>query len=74
MFGRILIANRGEIALRLLRACRSLGVESVLVYSEADRNAPWLEDADHTICVGPAAASASYLNQDAILKRCLRPG
>ena len=68
MFGRILIANRGEIALRVLGACRSLGVESVLVYSEADSNAPWLDEADHTICVGPAAASASYLNQEAILQ------
>ncbi len=68
MFGRILIANRGEIALRVLRTCRALGIEAVLIYSEADSNAPWLEDADETVCVGPAAASASYLNQDAILQ------
>ncbi len=68
MFGRVLIANRGEIALRVLRACRSLGIETVLVHSAADRNAPWLEQADQAICVGPAAAGASYLNQDAILQ------
>ena len=68
MFGRILIANRGEIALRVLRACRSLGVESVLAYSEADRKAPWIDEADQAICVGPAAASASYLNQAAMLQ------
>jgi len=68
VFGRLLIANRGEIAARILRACKTLGLESVLIYSKADRNAPWLDEADTTICVGPAAASASYLNQDAILQ------
>jgi acetyl-CoA carboxylase biotin carboxylase subunit len=68
VFGRILIANRGEIALRVLRACRGLGVESVLAYSEADRKAPWIDEADQAICVGPAAASASYLNQAAMLQ------
>jgi len=68
VFRRVLVANRGEIALRVLRACRELGIESVAVYSVADRDAPWLEHADRTVCVGGAAASLSYLNQDAILQ------
>jgi acetyl-CoA carboxylase biotin carboxylase subunit len=68
VFRRVLIANRGEIALRILRACRELGIETVVVHSEADRRAPWLEAADRAVCVGPAAATASYLNQDAVLQ------
>ena len=62
MFSRILIANRGEIALRIIRACHELGVEAVAVYSEADRNAPYLQCADEAVCIGPAASSESYLN------------
>jgi acetyl-CoA carboxylase biotin carboxylase subunit len=62
MFQRILVANRGEIALRVIRACRDLGVEVVAVYSEADRGAPYLALADDRICIGPAAAAGSYLN------------
>ncbi len=62
MFSRILIANRGEIALRIIRACRELGVEAVCVYSEADRDAPYLKLADRSICIGPALAKDSYLN------------
>lgn len=62
MFSRILIANRGEIALRIIRACRELGVQTVAVYSEADRNAYYLSLADETICIGPKEASESYLN------------
>jgi acetyl-CoA carboxylase biotin carboxylase subunit len=62
MFSRILIANRGEIALRVIRACRELGVESVCVFSEADRGAPYLALADQAICIGPAPAKESYLN------------
>jgi len=54
MFKRILIANRGEIALRVIRACRELGVETVAIFSEADRGAPYLELADEAICGGPA--------------------
>lgn len=54
MFKRVLIANRGEIALRIIRACRELGVEAVCVYSSADKGGPWLEQADRTICIGPA--------------------
>jgi acetyl-CoA carboxylase biotin carboxylase subunit len=64
----VLIANRGEIALRLARACRKLGVESALVASEADRNAPWTEAVDQVICVGPARADHSYLDANAILQ------
>jgi len=62
MFQRILIANRGEIALRIIRACKELGVETVVVYSEADKNASYLKLADQAICIGPAQASESYLN------------
>ncbi|MBI2805713.1 MAG: acetyl-CoA carboxylase biotin carboxylase subunit [Planctomycetes bacterium] len=61
MFQRILVANRGEIALRVIRACRDLGVEVVLVFSEADRGAPYLDYADQAICIGPALATDSYL-------------
>jgi len=61
MFKRILIANRGEIALRIMRACRELGVETVAIYSEADRGAAYLDMADEAYCVGPARATDSYL-------------
>lgn len=61
MFQRILIANRGEIALRVIRACKEMGIESVAVYSEADRGAPYLDLADQKICIGPATATESYL-------------
>ena len=55
MFSRILIANRGEIALRIIRACHELGIEAIVVHSEADRGAAYLEVADGTVCIGPAA-------------------
>ena len=61
MFQRILVANRGEIALRIIRACKDLGIEVVVVYSEADRGAPYLALADKSICIGPAASADSYL-------------
>lgn len=67
LFDTILIANRGEIALRIIRACRQLSLRAICVYSEADRGAPYLEQADDAVCIGPAAASASYLNTGAIL-------
>jgi acetyl-CoA carboxylase biotin carboxylase subunit len=62
MFQRIMVANRGEIALRIIRACREMGIEVVAVYSEADRGAPYLALANQAICIGPALASESYLN------------
>ncbi len=62
MFRRILVANRGEIALRIIRACKELGVETVAVYSEADRNASYLHLADERICIGPPPSAESYLN------------
>ncbi|MCC6428789.1 MAG: acetyl-CoA carboxylase biotin carboxylase subunit [Phycisphaerales bacterium] len=62
MFKRVLIANRGEIALRIMRACRELGVETVCVYSQADKDAPYLRLADRAICIGPGPAKESYLN------------
>ena len=67
MFKRILIANRGEIALRIIRACRELGVETACVYSTADRDAPYLRLADHTVCIGEPPASDSYLNMSRII-------
>ena len=62
MFSRILVANRGEIALRVIRACREMDLEAVAVYSEADRGARYLEMADDAICIGPPAPAQSYLN------------
>ncbi len=62
MFSRILIANRGEIALRIIRACHELGVEAVVVYSEADADAEYLQLADDAICIGPAKPTDSYLS------------
>lgn len=65
---RVLIANRGEIALRAARSCRKLGLESVAVHSIADANSPHLWAADHAVCIGPAAPKASYLKGDALLE------
>ncbi|MHC4173890.1 MAG: acetyl-CoA carboxylase biotin carboxylase subunit, partial [Planctomycetota bacterium] len=62
MFSRILIANRGEIALRIIRACHELGIEAVAVYSEADKDASYLQLADETVCIGPSDCAKSYLN------------
>ncbi len=67
MFKKILIANRGEIALRIQRACRELGVKSVVVYSEADREAKYVKLADEAVCIGPAPSALSYLNMPAII-------
>ncbi|MFL9898267.1 acetyl-CoA carboxylase biotin carboxylase subunit [Paraburkholderia fungorum] len=67
MFDKILIANRGEIALRVQRACRELGIKAVMVYSEADREARYVQLADEAICVGPAPAPGSYLSMPAII-------
>jgi acetyl-CoA carboxylase, biotin carboxylase subunit len=67
MFRRVLIANRGEIAQRIIRACREMGVETVAVYSEADAGALYLRQADETICIGKAASSGSYLDIPSII-------
>ena len=67
MFKRILIANRGEIALRIIRACRELGVETVAIFSEADRGAAYLQLADEAYCVGPPKAAESYLKIDRVI-------
>ena len=67
MFRRVLVANRGEIALRVIRACRELGIESVAVYSQADREMPYLDLADDAICIGPPEPARSYLNIPAII-------
>ena len=70
MFRKILIANRGEIALRVIRAARELGIETVAIHSTADRDAMHVRLADQSVCVGPPAAMHSYLNQPAILSAC----
>ena len=67
MFRRILVANRGEIAQRVIRACRELGIETVAVYSEADAGAIYLRQADETICIGPPESGKSYMNIPAII-------
>lgn len=67
MLKRILIANRGEIAVRIIRACREMGIESVAVYSQADESALHVQLADHAVCIGPAKAQESYLNMQSIL-------
>src|SRR6476661_3802310 len=67
MFEKILIANRGEIALRIQRACRELGIRTVMVHSEADTEAKYVKLADESVCIGPAPAAASYLNIPAII-------
>ncbi len=67
MYKRILIANRGEIALRIIRACRELGVETVAIYSEADRDSHYLQLADQAICIGPPKSAQSYLKIDQVI-------
>ncbi len=74
MFRKILIANRGEIALRILRACRSLGVEAVVAYSEADRDSLPVALADEAICIGPADARRSYLSAPAVISAAIVTG
>ena len=67
LFEKILIANRGEIALRIQRACRDLGIRTVMVHSEADREAKYVKLADESVCIGPAPSRESYLNVPAII-------
>lgn len=67
MFEKLLIANRGEIALRIQRACREMGIKTVVVHSEADRDAKYVKLADESVCIGPAPSAQSYLNMPAII-------
>ena len=74
MIGKILIANRGEIAVRILRACRDLGIPAVVAFSEADRDTLAVKLADEAICIGPAEARRSYLNQPAVISAAMITG
>lgn len=74
MFRKVLIANRGEIAVRIIRACRELGVRCVAVYSTADRNSLHAQIADEAVCIGPPATKDSYLNMNAIIQAALNSG
>ena len=68
MFKQILIANRGEIAIRIMRACRELGIQTVAVYSDADKHALHVQQAEEAIHIGPAAPKESYLDMDKIIR------
>ena len=74
MIHKILIANRGEIAVRIIRACRELGIQSVAVYSEADKDALHAQLADEAVCIGPAASKDSYLNMENIISATINTG
>ncbi|MGQ0537524.1 MAG: acetyl-CoA carboxylase biotin carboxylase subunit, partial [Gemmatimonadaceae bacterium] len=74
MFSKVLIANRGEIALRIVRACQELGVRSVAVYSDADLHAPHVREADEAVHIGPAASAESYLRGERLVEVALRVG
>ena len=73
-FDTLLVANRGEVALRVIRAARRLGLRTVAVYSDADYSAPHVAEADRAVRIGPAAASASYLSIEAILRAAAQEG
>ena len=70
MFDKILIANRGEIALRVIRACKEMGIQTVAVHSTADSDAMHVRMADESVCIGPPSGLASYLSMPAILAAC----
>lgn len=74
MIRKLLIANRGEIAVRIIRACREMGIESVAVYSEADRESLHTQLADEAICIGPGPSSESYLNMERIMSAAMVSG
>ena len=74
MFGKILIANRGEIAVRIIRACREMGIRTVAVYSEADRDALHTQLADEAVCIGRAQSTDSYLNMERIISAAMVTG
>ena len=73
-FRKLLVANRGEIALRVIRACQELGVRTVAVYSEADGGAPHVREADEAVCIGPPPSSQSYLVGERLIEVALRTG
>ena len=74
MIKKVLIANRGEIAVRIIRACREMGIETVAVYSEADRDALHTQLADEAVCIGPAPSSQSYLSMENIISATIVTG
>lgn len=74
MIGKVLIANRGEIAVRIIRACREMGIETVAVYSEADREALHTQLADEAVCIGPAPSAKSYLSMEQIISATVTSG
>src|SRR5260370_9567833 len=74
MFKRILIANRGEIACRVIKTARRMGIETIAVYSEADRDALHVEMADDAVLIGPPAATESYLSMERIIQACSKTG
>ncbi len=74
MFKKLLIANRGEIALRIVRACREIGITTVAVYSEADRNSLHVRNAEEAYLIGPAPARESYLNIERIIEVARKAG
>ncbi|MBQ3916247.1 MAG: ATP-grasp domain-containing protein, partial [Ruminococcus sp.] len=74
MFRKILIANRGEIAVRIIRACRELGIRSVAVYSTADKSSLHAQIADEAVCIGPPATKDSYLNMNAVIQAAINTG
>ena len=74
MFTKILIANRGEIACRVIKTARKMGIKTVAVYSEADKDAMHVELADEAVCIGPAASKESYLVADKIIAACKQTG
>ena len=74
MIRKLLVANRGEIAVRIIRACREMGIETVAIYSEADREALHAKLADEAVCIGPAALSESYLSMERIISATIVTG
>ena len=74
MFQKILIANRGEIAVRIIRACREMGIETVAVYSEADKDSLHVQLADQSVCIGPKNPKDSYLNLGRISRATIASG
>ena len=74
MFSKILVANRGEIAVRIIRACKEMGISTVAVYSEADKDSLHVSLADESVCIGPAFAKDSYLNMSAVLSAGVATG